>query len=101
MTTEWKEAIRKRRKALRRFHKTKAQEDWELHKKLRNEATRLRRKSIKDFWEKKSKDLGSKPHEFYKTFMPFLRSKKVRESLDMNLKVNDSIISISSSWGGG
>ena len=93
MTTEWKEAIRRRRKALRRFHKTKAQEDWELHKKLRNEATRLRRKSIKDFWEKKSKDLGSKPHEFYKTFMPFLGSKKVRESSDMNLKVNDSIIS--------
>ena len=42
VTTEWKEAIRRRRKALRRFHKTKAPEDWELHTKLRNEATHLR-----------------------------------------------------------
>lgn len=54
MTTEWKETIRRRRKALRRFHKTKAPEDWELQRKLRNEATRLRRKAIKDYWNAKS-----------------------------------------------
>ena len=46
VTTEWKEAIRRRTKAIRRFHKTKAPEDWELHRKLRNEARRLRRKAI-------------------------------------------------------
>lgn len=32
MTTEWKEALRARRRALRHFHKTKAPEDWDLHR---------------------------------------------------------------------
>ena len=91
MTTEWKEAIRRRRKALRRFHKTKAPEDWELHKKLRNDATRLRRKAIKDYWNAKSEDLRNKTHKFYRAFMPFLGSKKVKESLEMKLRINNSI----------
>ena len=89
MTTEWKETIRRRIKALRRFHKTKALEDWELHRKLRNEATRLRRKAIKDYWNAKSEDIRNKPHKFYRAFMPFLGSKK--ESLEMKLRINNSI----------
>ena len=76
MTTEWKAAIKRRRKALRRFHKTKILEDWELHRKLRNEATRLRRKAIKDYWNVKSEDIRNKPHKLYRAFMPFLGSKK-------------------------
>ena len=76
MTTEWKEAIKRRRKALRRFHKTKALEDWELHRKLQNEPTRLRRKAIKDYWNVKSEDIRNKPHKLYRAFMPFLGSKK-------------------------
>ena len=91
MTTEWKKAIRRRRKVLRRFHKTKALEDWELHGKLRNEATYLRHKAIKDYWNTKSKYLRNKPPKFYRTFMPFLGSKKVKESLEMKLKINNSI----------
>ena len=91
MTTEWKEPIRQRRKARRRFHKTKAPEDWELHRKLQNEATHLRRKAIKDYWNMKSEDLRNKPHKFYGTFMPFLGSRKVKESLEMKLKINNSI----------
>ena len=91
MTTEWKEAIRRRRKALRRFHKTKALEDWELHRKLRKKATRLRRKAIKHYWNAKSEDIRNKPHKFYRAFMPFLGSKKVKESLEMKLRINNSI----------
>ena len=79
MTTEWKAGIKRRRKALRRFHKTKALEDWELHRKLRNEATRLRRKAIKDYWNVKSEDIRNKPHKLYRAFTPFLGSKKKRE----------------------
>lgn len=94
MTTEWKEAIRRRRKALWRFHKTKAAEDWELHRKLRNEATRLRHKAIKDYWNTKSEDLRHKAHKFYKTFTPFLGSKKVKDFLELKLKINNSITTI-------
>ena len=92
MTSEWKKAIRKRRKALRKYHKTKNPDDWDIQNKLRNEATRLRRKSIKEFWIKKSKDLKDKPQQFYKTFMHFLGSRKTRESVDMKLKVNNSLV---------
>ena len=45
-------------------------------KQLRNEATRLRRKALREYWRKKEEDLKTNPKQFYKTFIPFLGSKK-------------------------
>ena len=70
MTMEWKEAIRAKRRAGRRYRKTNSLENWELLRKLRNEATRLRRKAIKGYWKKKSEELKINPQDFYKTFTP-------------------------------
>ena len=93
MTPEWKVAIRARRRAARRFEKTKAPEDWELKRKFRNEATRLRRKAIREYWKRKSEDLKKRPREFYRTFMPFLGSKKVckQSTADLKLRVNGKV----------
>lgn len=52
MTVEWKGTIRDRRKAARRYHKTNSIEDWESLRKLRNEATRLLRKAIRNYWRR-------------------------------------------------
>ena len=69
MTLEWKEAIRARRRAARLYRKTNAPDDWVKLKKLRNEATRLRRKAIKSYWKAKVENLKIKPQDFYKTFL--------------------------------
>lgn len=37
--------------------RTKNADDWQRVKQLRNEATRIRRKAIKDYWRKKANDL--------------------------------------------
>ena len=89
MNSEWKEAIRARRRAARRYRRTNAPEDLINLKKFRNEATRLRRKAIKSYWKTKAEDLKNKPQDFYKTFMPFLSSKsKCRQVLEIKLNIN-------------
>ena len=92
MTIEWKEAIRARRRAARRYRKTNSLENWELLRKLRNEATRLKRKAIKGYWKRKSEELKTNPQDFYKTFTPFLGSKsKCRDYSDIKLNINGQV----------
>ena len=50
MTGEWKEAIRKKRKYAKNFSQSKTKENMELMKKWRNNATRLSKKAIKNYW---------------------------------------------------
>ena len=77
MTSEWKRAIRNKRKFSKQFSKNRTQLNLELKNKWRNEATKLRRKSIKSYWQKVCNNLNSNPiKKFYNTFNPFLNHKK-------------------------
>ena len=60
---------------------------------MRNEATRLRRKAIWDYWYRKAEDLKVKPQEFYRTFMLFLGSKKIckQNTTDFKLRMNGNV----------
>lgn len=57
ITTEWKKAIRRKRKAAKKHSKLHSKESQEEMKKWRNEATRLRRRAIKNYWKEKASDL--------------------------------------------
>ena len=48
MTTQWKQAIRAKRKAAAKYHKNKTESNWELKRKCCNEATRQRRIAKKE-----------------------------------------------------
>ena len=64
-------------------------ENWEAKRKARNEATRLRRKAIREYWKDQTTKLKCKPGEFYKTFMPFLsekRNKGTTNELSLNIE---------------
>ena len=76
MTSEWKRAIRNKRKFSKQFSKNRTQLNLELKNKWRNEATKLRRKSIKSYWQKVCNNLNSNPKQFYNTFNTFLNHKK-------------------------
>ena len=46
MNSEWKTAIRAKRRAARKYLKESTMQNLEIRRKTRNEATRLRRKAI-------------------------------------------------------
>ena len=73
MTDQWKDAIRKKRKKM--FAKNSTDENLQLKRKWRNVATKLRRRSLKQYWKSKTEEMNHNPREFYKVFKPFLDSK--------------------------
>ena len=75
MTLEWKKATRKKRRYAKRYVRNPTEENRELMKTMRNIATRLRRRAIKEYWNKKADDLKTNPKNFYNVFKPFLHSK--------------------------
>ena len=92
MTKKWKDAIRSKRRAAKSFAKERTPENLELKRKTRNEATKERRKAIRNYWEKKTKEMHSKPRDFFKAFKPFLGTKKVSSGSDIiQIKMNDGI----------
>ena len=76
MTTQWKKAIRMKRKFARLFSINKTVESLELKKQWRNEATKQRRIAIKQYWNEKASELKSKSGTFFKTLKPFPSKKK-------------------------
>ena len=73
MTSEWKSAIRAKRKSTSKYLKTKnkTQENSEYRRKARNKATKRRRTAIKDYWRKTEEDLKTKPRDFSKILSLF------------------------------
>ena len=92
MTVEWKQAIRAKRKAAKRYDKHKTKENWDRKNKLRNECTRIRRRSIKQYWHKKALELKSNPRDFYKTFTPFFSSKGTKTGYEINLAEDGLVV---------
>lgn len=82
MSREWKIAIRAKRRAARKYQKQQTRENWENKRKSRNEATRLGKKAVREYWKTQSSLLKSKLSQFYKTFMPFFSTKNKKTDND-------------------
>ena len=91
MTREWKDAIRAKRTAARKYLKEQTSENWEARRIARNEATQLQRKAIRTYWKEQATKLRCKPSEFYKTFMPFLSDKHKVNTNELSLSINGTI----------
>ena len=70
------DAIRVKRKAAKQFAKEKTPENWEIKRRTRNEASKEWRIAIKAYWDKITQEIDSKPSDFFKSFKPFLGTKK-------------------------
>lgn len=91
MKSEWKKAIRHKRKYAVQFAKKKStKENFEL-KTYRNIASKDRREAITAYWGKKSAELHENPSAFYKTFQPFINAKS-KESPDICLTTSDGSV---------
>ena len=88
MTLEWKKAIRKKGRYAKRYARNPTEENRELMKTWRNNATRLRRRAIKEYWSKKAEDRKTNPKNFFSVFKPFLHSKSKKcENVLFNLDI--------------
>lgn len=85
MTSEWKKAIRKKRMCAKKFSRNKTKENLELMKTWRNRATRLRRRTINEYWNAISTDMNNNPRKFYNTFTPFLPIQRQRITVQFPL----------------
>ena len=93
MTAEWKKAIKLKRTYAKQYAHNRTEENWELKRKWRNEATKCRRRAIREYWQQKADHLKSKPTDFYKTFRPFLNDKnKGQDRTCINLRTNGEIV---------
>ncbi|XP_078361285.1 uncharacterized protein LOC144645583 [Oculina patagonica] len=92
MTTEWKNAIRAKRKATAKYLKNKTQENWDNKQRCRNEATRQRRKAIKNYWKRKADALQDDPRKLFNTFTPFLTDKRQTGEIEIHLDDGGSIV---------
>ena len=71
MSRQWKNTIRAKRKAARKYQKKPAREKWENNHKLRNEATRFRRKKLSENTGKRNRLSSSlNPASFIKRLCP-------------------------------
>ena len=85
-------------KAMRRnkyFRHGRTKSLWELYRKSRNEASKLKVKSMKIYFEEKCKKQESSrnPGNFWKTIKPFMTEKSTSANSCISLKVDESIIS--------
>ena len=92
MTSEWKVQFEPERKAKAKYLKNKTPVTWELRRKTRNEATKQWRIAIKNYWKTKAADLKCNPRDFSKTFKPFLSTKDLSTSTDIQLKVEGTTV---------
>ena len=93
MTTTWKNAIRAKRRAFKKYLYERNQQNWEEKVKCCNEAVRQRRIAVWQYWKKKTSDLKENSRNFSKIFKLFLGSRKGVMGTDINLKVDSKIIS--------
>ena len=89
MNRTWKKAIRMKKRYAKKYTTSPTEENLKQMKKWGNEATKLRRKAMKEYWKRKAEDFRTKPREFYKAFKPFLDTKvRGTDSRFINLEVN-------------
>ena len=87
------ERSNKKEKFAKKLSKDRTSESWELMETLRNQATRMRRKAIKDCWNGVSCKLNENPKKLFGTFMPFISSKcaKDRDSTEISLNIQGQL----------
>ena len=74
MNNALRKSIMTKTRLRNRFMKIKKKSDWEIYRLQRNKTTKIRRSSIKKYFEERC-DGGPKNIHFYKTIKPFLSAK--------------------------
>ena len=92
MNSELRRAIYKKKMLFNKHKKYKGKTNWENYRKQRNYVTKLRKQSIKLYFFERCSG-GPKSKDFWPTIKPFLSSKTSKNSADIILIENNSLVS--------
>ena len=70
----------------------RSHENYNSYNAQRNVSTSLRRKAIKDYFKKRSKEIIQNPRNFWNTYRPFLHAKRSFKANNILLKEQARII---------
>ena len=77
----------------RKYYKNRTTENWNKYRNYRNQVTKLRRKSVMQYMEKKCKENVQNGKDFWKTIKPVISDKNKMSNnvilLENNMVVND------------
>ena len=92
MTKEFRKATYNRSRLRNTFCKIPTEENEKLHKKQRNECVAIRKKSIRNYFNKIANGNIVTNRNFWKIIKPFLSNKGHLENADIMLSHNNKII---------
>ena len=93
MTKEFCKAIYNRSRLRNKFCKIPTEENEKLYKKQRNKCVAIRKKNIRDYFNKNVNGYIVTNRNFWKIIKPFLLNKGNLENVDVMLNHNNKIIS--------
>ena len=88
MNRSLRKSIMDKTRLRNRFKRTNLKTDWEKYRVQRNKTTRLRRESIRNYFQERCQE-GPKNQHFYNTIKPFLSNKYRNENNLMLSEGND------------
>ena len=92
MTKEFRKAIYNRSRLRKKFCKILSEENEKLYKKQRNKCFRIRKKSIRNYFNKIANGNLVTNRNFWKIMKPFLSNKGHLENVDIMLNHNSKIV---------
>ena len=92
MNSNLKHAIFKKAMLRNKYYKVRTSENWENYRKQRNCVTKLRKQSIRAYFQKKCEGDNNKMN-FWQTVKPFLSNKTYGDSQVIILKEGENIVS--------
>ena len=92
MTSELMKAMYKRSSYKNVYLKNRCSKNWEAYRKQRNMVTGMRRKAIRDYFQKNCK-MSHNQKQFWSTIKPFFSRGQASDSNNIILKENDTVIS--------
>ena len=93
MTKEFRKAIYNRSRLRNKFCKIPTEETEELYKKQRNKGVAIRKKNIRNYFNKIANGNTVTNRNFWETIKPFLSNKGHLENVDIMLSHNNKVIS--------
>ena len=81
-----------KRRSAKRYNKNKTEENRGIMKVWRNEASSLRRIAIQDYRRRTSAESKSDPKKLYRTFMPFLNNKMVKDRTEITPNIQGTLL---------
>lgn len=93
MNSELRKSIHRRNMLRNKYLKQKTNSNWENYRRMRNACVKIRKKSVKQYFQTRCTTANSNSSEFWKTIKPFLPSSSNSGPSNIILNENNTVVS--------